>query len=150
MEVILLEKVENLGSLGDKVRVRSGYARNYLLPQGKAKFATEANIAEFEARRAELEKTAAESLAAAQARQTKLEAMTLTISARAGTEGKLFGSVGTNDIADAAKAAGVELEKREVRLPEGPLRQAGEFEVAVHLHTDVNATVKVVVVGVEE
>ncbi|MCG5535838.1 50S ribosomal protein L9 [Ectothiorhodospira mobilis] len=145
MEVILLEKVENLGNLGDKVRVRPGYARNYLLPQGKAKFATEANIAEFEARRAELEKAAAEALAAAEARREKLEAMTVTVTAKAGGEGKLFGSVGTADIADAVKSMGVELEKREVRLPEGPLRQTGEFEVDLQLHTDVKATLKVVV-----
>ncbi|SFM42714.1 LSU ribosomal protein L9P [Ectothiorhodospira mobilis] len=145
MEVILLEKVENLGNLGDKVRVRPGYARNYLLPQGKAKFATEANLAEFEARRAELEKAAAEALAAAEARREKLEAMTVTVTAKAGGEGKLFGSVGTADIADAVKSMGVELEKREVRLPEGPLRQTGEFEVDLQLHTDVKATLKVVV-----
>ncbi|MBK1691142.1 50S ribosomal protein L9 [Ectothiorhodospira mobilis] len=145
MEVILLEKVENLGNLGDKVRVRPGYARNYLLPQGKAKFATAANLAEFEARRAELEKAAAEALAAAEARREKLEAMTVTITAKAGGEGKLFGSVGTADIADAVKAMGVELEKREVRLPEGPLRQTGEYEVDLQLHTDVKATLKVVV-----
>lgn len=145
MEVILLEKVENLGNLGDKVRVRPGYARNYLLPQGKAKFATEANLAEFEARRAELEKAAAEALAAAEARREKLEAMTVTVTAKAGGEGKLFGSVGTADIADAVKAMGVELEKREVRLPEGPLRQTGEYEVDLQLHTDVKATLKVVV-----
>jgi large subunit ribosomal protein L9 len=145
MEVILLEKVENLGNLGDKVRVRPGYARNYLLPQGKAKFATEANLAEFEARRAELEKAAAEALAAAEARREKLEAMTVTVTAKAGGKGKLFGSVGTADIADAVKSMGVELEKREVRLPEGPLRQTGEFEVDLQLHTDVKATLKVVV-----
>ncbi|MFP4079836.1 MAG: 50S ribosomal protein L9 [Ectothiorhodospira sp.] len=145
MEVILLEKVENLGNLGDKVRVRAGYARNYLLPQGKAKFATEANLAEFEARRAELEKAAAEALAAAEARRGKLEALTVTVTAKAGGEGKLFGSVGTADIADAVSTMGVELEKREVRLPDGPLRQTGEYEVGLQLHTDVKATLKVVV-----
>ncbi|AHK78451.1 MULTISPECIES: 50S ribosomal protein L9 [Ectothiorhodospira] len=149
MEVILLEKVENLGNLGDKVRVRAGYARNYLLPQGKAKFATEANLAEFEARRAELEKAAAESLAAAESRRDKLEAMTVTVTAKAGGEGKLFGSVGTADIADAVTAAGGELEKREVRMPDGPLRVVGEYEIALQLHTDVKATLKVVVAGEE-
>lgn len=149
MEVILLEKVENLGNLGDKVRVRAGYARNYLLPQGKAKFATEANLAEFEARRAELEKAAAEALSVAEARSEKLEAMTVTVTAKAGGEGKLFGSVGPADIADAVTAAGGELEKREVRMPDGPLRVVGEYEIALQLHTDVKATLKVVVVGEE-
>lgn len=149
MEVILLEKVDNLGNLGDKVRVRSGYARNFLIPQGKAKFATAENIAAFEARRAELEKAAAESLATAKARAERLAGLTVTITAKSGGEGKLFGSVGAADIADAVVAAGAELEKREVRLPHGPLRQAGEYEVAVHLHTDVNAAVKVIVVAEE-
>jgi large subunit ribosomal protein L9 len=146
MEVILLEKVDNLGNLGDKVRVRSGYARNYLVPQGKARFATAENIAEFEARRAELEKAAAETLAAAEARREKLDALEpVTIASKAGGEGKLFGSVGTHDIAEAVTAAGVEVEKREVRMPQGPIRQTGQFEIDVHLYTDVNATVKVVV-----
>ncbi|MCG5516556.1 MULTISPECIES: 50S ribosomal protein L9 [Ectothiorhodospira] len=149
MEVILLEKVENLGNLGDKVRVRAGYARNYLLPQGKAKFATEANLAEFEARRAELEKAAAAALAGAEARRDKLEAMTVNVTAKAGGEGKLFGSVGPADIADAVNAAGGELEKREVRMPDGPLRVVGEYEIALQLHTDVKATLKVVVSGEE-
>lgn len=148
MEVILLEKVENLGNLGDKVRVRDGYARNFLVPHGKAKFATAENIAEFEARRAELEKAAAESLAAAEARREKLEALEpVTIASKSGGEGKLFGSVGTHDIAEAVSAAGVEVEKREVRMPLGPIRQTGEFDIELHLHTDVNATVKVVVVA---
>lgn len=145
MEIILLDKVENLGGLGDKVKVKSGYARNYLIPTGKAKYATPANIAEFEARRAELEKIAAESKAAAEARRSELEGMTVTLTALAGAEGKLFGSIGTQDIADAVTAAGVKLERREVRLPEGALRQVGEYEVEVHLHSDVNAVVKVVV-----
>jgi large subunit ribosomal protein L9 len=148
MEVILLEKVENLGNLGDKVRVRSGYARNYLVPQGKAKFATAENIAEFEARRAELEKAAAETLATAEARRGKLEALEpVTIASKSGGEGKLFGSVGIHDIAEAVTAAGVEVEKREVRMPQGPIRQTGEYDIELHLHTDVNATVKVVVVA---
>ncbi|OOG25378.1 50S ribosomal protein L9 [Thioalkalivibrio denitrificans] len=147
MEVILLEKVDNLGDLGDKVRVRSGYARNFLVPQGKAKFATPENIAEFEARRAELEKAAAEALAAAEARREKLDALEpVTIAAKSGGEGKLFGSVGTHDIADAVTAAGVAVEKREVRMPQGPIRQTGEYDIELHLYTDVNATVKVVVV----
>jgi large subunit ribosomal protein L9 len=147
MEVILLEKVDNLGNLGDKVRVRSGYARNYLVPQGKARFATAENIAEFEARRAELEKAAAETLAAAEARREKLDALEpVTIASKAGGEGKLFGSVGPHDIAEAVTAAGVAVEKREVRMPQGPIRQTGEFDVELHLYTDVNATVKVVVV----
>ncbi len=145
MEVILLEKVENLGDLGDKVTVRPGYARNYLLPTGKAKYATPENIAEFEARRAELEKAAAEALANAEARRDRLAEMEVTIPAHAGNEGKLFGSVGAAEIAEAISAAGVPVEKREIRLPEGPLRQVGEYEIGVHLHTDVDATVKVIV-----
>ena len=151
MEVILLEKIENLGGLGDKVKVRSGYARNFLIPQGKAKYATAANVAEFEARRAELEKAAAEALAAAEARKEKVDGLELTITAAAGGEGKLFGSVGTQDIADAIQAAaGVEVEKREVRMPEGAIRQAGEYEFEVHLHSDVDAKIKVTVVGEEQ
>jgi large subunit ribosomal protein L9 len=149
MEVILLEKVENLGNLGDKVAVRSGYARNYLVPQGKAKFATPENMAEFEARRAELEKMAAETLAAAEARREKLDGLEVTITMKAGNEGKLFGSVGTYDIAEAVGAAGVEIAKREVRMPEGALREAGEFEIDIHLHSDVNATIKLIIVGEE-
>ncbi|NLY58489.1 MAG: 50S ribosomal protein L9 [Gammaproteobacteria bacterium] len=147
MEVILLEKIANLGSLGDKVAVKAGYARNFLLPFGKATPATAGNIEAFEARRAELEKIAAEKTAEAEARAAKLVDLVVTISANAGEEGKLFGSIGTRDIADAVTAAGVELEKSEVRLPEGPLRTVGEFDVAVQLHTDVEATVKVAVVA---
>jgi large subunit ribosomal protein L9 len=149
MEVILLEKIDNLGGLGDKVRVRPGYARNYLLPKGKAKFATPENIAEFEARRAELERAAAEALAAAEARRDSLTGMVIEIRAKAGSEGKLFGSIGAGDIADAVTARGVEVEKREVRLPEGPLRQAGEYEIEVHLHADVNADIRIIVIGEE-
>ncbi|MDX1454007.1 MAG: 50S ribosomal protein L9 [Gammaproteobacteria bacterium] len=149
MEVILLTKVDNLGNLGDKVTVKPGYGRNYLLPQGLAKPATPENVAEFEARRAELEKQLAEELAAAQARADKLEGMSVEITSKAGSEGKLFGSIGTVDIADAVTKAGVELERKEVRMPEGPLRMAGEHEIEIHLHSDVNATIKVVIVGEE-
>ncbi len=149
MEVILLEKIDNLGGLGDKVRVRPGYARNYLLPQGKAKFATAENIAEFEARRAELERAAAEALAAAETRRESLAGMVIELKAKAGGEGKLFGSIGASDIADAVTARGVEVEKREVRLPEGPLRQVGEYEIELHLHADVNAEIRVIVIGEE-
>lgn len=149
MEVILLKKVDNLGGLGDKVKVRAGYGRNFLIPQGLAKPATPENIAEFEARRAELEKAAADALAAALARKEKLEGLVVTITSKSGGEGKLFGSVGTVDIADAVVAAGQELERREVRMPEGPIRVAGEHEVELHLHADVNATIKVVIIGEE-
>lgn len=145
MEVILLEKVENLGSLGDKVRVKSGYGRNFLIPSGKATPATEESLKAFEERRAELEKVAADTLAAAEARREKLDGMTVTVTSKAGDEGKLFGSVGTSDIAHAITEAGVAVERNEVRLPEGAFRQLGEFEVQVHLHSDVNATVTLVV-----
>ena len=148
MEVILLEKVANVGALGDKVTVKSGYARNFLIPQGKAVFASDSNVAEFEARRAELEKQAAEKLAAAESRKAAIEAIDgVTIAHQAGDEGKLFGSVGTGDIADAVTAAGVEVTRAEVRMPEGAIREVGEFEFAIHLHTDVDATVKVTVVA---
>ncbi|MEX0729234.1 MAG: 50S ribosomal protein L9 [Aquisalimonadaceae bacterium] len=147
MEVILLEKVENLGNLGDKVNVRPGYGRNFLVPQGKAKPATAENLKLFEERRAELEKQAAEALAAAEARKARMEGLEVSVAAKAGDEGKLFGSVGTTDIADAVNAAGVEIDRHEVRLPEGPLRAIGEYEITVHLHSDVDATIKVVVVA---
>lgn len=149
MDIILLEKVENLGNLGDKATVRPGYARNYLIPQGKAKYATPENIAEFEARRAELEMAAADALIAARARKEKLEELELSVTAKAGGEGKLFGSVGAADIAAAVTAAGVEVRKREVRLPEGPLRQTGEYEIGLHLHTEVNASVKLLILPEE-
>ncbi|RFA38023.1 50S ribosomal protein L9 [Alkalilimnicola ehrlichii] len=145
MEVILLEKVENLGNLGDKVKVRPGYGRNFLVPQGKAKPATEENVKFFEERRAELEKAAAEAVAAAESRKAQLEGLTVTVNAKAGDEGKLFGSVGTADIAEAVTAAGVKVGRAEVRMPEGPIRVCGEFDIELHLHTDVDATVKVVV-----
>ncbi|MGD8378879.1 MAG: 50S ribosomal protein L9 [Gammaproteobacteria bacterium] len=149
MNVILLQKVENLGGLGDQVKVKAGYGRNFLIPQGKAVPATAANVAEFEARRAELEKEAAEALAAAESRKAQIEALSISITAKSGTEGKLFGSVGTVDIAEAVNQAGVAVERREVRLPEGPIRVAGEHEVEFHLHSDVNATLTVTVVGEE-
>jgi large subunit ribosomal protein L9 len=138
MEVILLENVANLGGLGDKVNVRPGYGRNFLMPQKKAVPATKENVEMFEARRAELEKAAAEALAAAQARAEKIANLgRVVISAQAGEEGKLFGSVAVADIANAVTAAGVELEKREVNLPEGPIRLLGEYEVELQLHAEV-------------
>ena len=147
MEVILLEKVANLGTLGDKVKVKSGYGRNFLLPYGKAVPATEANLKAFEERRAELEKTAAEKLAAAQARAETLQDASFTISSKAGDEGKLFGSIGVRDVADAITAAGTEVEKSEVLLPDGPLRAIGEYEIELKLHSDVLVTVKLAVVA---
>jgi large subunit ribosomal protein L9 len=138
VEVILLEKVANLGVIGDRVKVRSGYARNFLLPQGKATMATPANVARFEARRAEFEKKAADELAVARQRAEKLEDFKLTITAKAGTEGKLFGSIGTADIAEACTRAGYEIARSEVRLPGGPIRLVGDHHVILHLHTDVN------------
>ena len=137
MEIILLQKVANLGNIGDRVKVKSGYGRNFLLPQGKATLATADNIAKFEARRAEFEKTAREELSGAQARAAKLEGFKLTLTAKAGSEGKLFGSIGTSDIAEALNKAGHEIERSEVRLPHGPIRQAGEHVVQLHLHTDL-------------
>ncbi len=148
MQVILLDKIGNLGSLGDAVNVKSGYARNFLIPQGKAVMATKANIEMFEGRRAELEAKVAEQLTAAQARADQVNALeAVVIASKAGDEGKLFGSIGTRDIADAVTAAGVKLEKSEVRLPEGALRTTGEFEVSVQLHSEVFATVKLQVVA---
>ncbi len=139
MDIILLEKVTNLGNLGDKVTVKSGYGRNFLIPQGKAVIATAARVAEFEQRRAELEKKAAEQLAAAQARATSIEALKLVIRQKAGDEGRLYGSVGAKDIAEAASKAGVAVEKSEIRLPSGPLRIIGDYEIKVQLHGDVVA-----------
>ena len=141
MDVILLEKVANLGDLGDQVKVKSGYGRNYLIPYHKAVPATAENVAAFEARRAELEAQAAEAVAAAQARADKLAELVVTIEANAGEEGKLFGSVGTRDIAEAIESAtGVEVTKSEVKLPEGALREVGEFEVDIQLHSDITQT----------
>ncbi len=141
MEVILLEKIGKLGSLGDKVNVKSGFGRNYLIPTGKAVSATEANIARFEERRAELESAAAEKLTSAEARAASLNELVLTIAANAGDEGKLFGSIGSKDIADAITAAGIEVEKSEVRLPNGVIRAVGQFEIDVQLHPEVTATI---------
>ena len=150
MEVILFEKIDRLGSIGDLVNVKAGFARNFLLPQGKAKMATEANKAEIETRRAEFEKLATEALAAAEKRREQIEALTIEIAAKSGTEGKLFGSIGNIDIAAALTEAGVNVEKREVRLPEGPIRQAGEYEITLHLHSEVDAVAKVTIIGEEE
>ena len=145
MEVILLEKVENLGDLGDRVNVKPGYGRNFLIPSGKATPATEEHIKAFEERRAELEAAAARSLADAESRRDQLEDMTVTIKAKAGDEGKLFGSVGTADIAEAITSAGVEVVRGEVRLPEGAFRQIGEYAVQIHLHTDVNTEITLII-----
>ncbi len=150
MDVILLDKIAKLGGLGDKVSVKAGYARNFLLPQGKAVVANAANLEVFEARRAELEGKLADELAAAEARAEKLAALEgVEIASKAGDEGKLFGSVGTRDIAEALTAAGVEVAKSEVRLSEGALRQTGEYDITIGLHTDVVATAKVIIVAGE-
>jgi large subunit ribosomal protein L9 len=150
MEVILLKNVENLGSLGDKVSVKAGFGRNYLIPSGNAVPATDDNLAAFEARRAELENAAAEALEVATGRKDRLEALpSITIVCKAGDEGRLFGSVGTTDIAVAVSEAGVEVEKHEVRLTQGAFRVAGEYDVELHLHADVKAVVKVEVVPEE-
>lgn len=148
MEVILLEKVGKLGSIGDKVNVKSGYGRNFLIPQGKAIFATAKNLADFESRRAELEAAAAEQKSAAETRGEKLAALeSVVITANAGDEGKLFGSIGTRDIADAITAAGVEIVKSEVKLPEGALRELGEYDIDIQLHAEVTQAVKLSVVA---
>ena len=145
MELILLQKVKNLGNLGDKVNVKPGYGRNYLVPQGKATAATAENIAEFEQRRAEYEAKANQQLAGAEARKAQLENASVTVKANASPEGKLFGSVGPRDIAEAFTAAGLPLEKSEVIMGEGALRNIGEYDIVVKLHADVQTTVKVVV-----
>lgn len=147
MEIILLEKIDNVGAIGDRVKVKSGYARNFLIPQGKATLATPENIAKFEARRAEIENKAAAEVEVAHKRAKALQGMALRIEAQAGPEGRLFGSIGTSDIVDACAALGVEIERSEVRLPNGPLRTVGEHEVDFHLHTDVNVTLMVTVDG---
>ncbi|MCE0493469.1 50S ribosomal protein L9 [Vibrio salinus] len=148
MQVILLDKIGHLGGLGDSVNVKSGYARNFLIPQGKAVMATKANVEMFESRRAELEAKVAEELSAAQARADKVNALeAVVITSKAGDEGKLFGSIGTRDIADAVTAAGVEVKKSEIRLPEGALRTTGEFDISVQLHSEVFAEVKVQIVA---
>ena len=147
MQVILLDEIAKLGDLGDQVTVKSGFARNYLLPQGKATAATPENIAEFEARRAELERIANEKRAAAEARAEQLNELVVTITANVGEEGKLFGSIGTQDIADALTASGIEVAKSEVRLPEGTIRQTGEYDIMLQLHSEVNAEIKLIVAG---
>ncbi len=147
MQVILLEKLANLGQLGDVVKVKDGYGRNFLIPQKKAKRATPANLAEFEAKRAELEKVQAEILAQAQARGEKINGITVQIAQKAGVDGRLFGSVTTSDISEALKAQGLEVAKSEVRLPDGPLKQVGDFPVDLSLHTDVTASITVSVVA---
>jgi len=149
MEIILIQKVANLGNIGDKVKVKAGYGRNFLLPQGKATLATPENVAKFEARRAEFEKAANEELASAKSRAAKLEGFKLSLTAKAGGEGKLFGSVGNSDIVEALKKAGHTVERAEVRMPNGPIRQAGEHVVQLHLHTDVNVDLPVVIIGEE-
>ncbi|MCZ6803012.1 MAG: 50S ribosomal protein L9 [Proteobacteria bacterium] len=150
MEVILLENVHKLGDLGEQVKVRLGYGRNYLIPSGKAVSATAVNIAKFEARRAELEKQQQEASAIATTRAEKMNAVSVSIARKAGAKGKLFGSVGTIDIAETVTESGVELSKHEIRLPEGPIRSLGEYELTIQLHADVSATIKVSVVPEED
>jgi large subunit ribosomal protein L9 len=150
MDVILMENVENLGAVGDKVNVKSGFARNYLVPQGKAKMATAANLAEFEAVRAELEKAAAQALQEALVRKQEIEALgAIEVTARVGSEGKLFGSIGVADVSDAIASLGGNVEKSEIRMPEGALRVVGEHLVDIHLYTDVDTQVTVNIIGEE-
>ncbi len=149
MEVILLQKVANLGNIGDRVKVRSGFGRNFLLPQGKATLATPDNVARFEARRAELERLAREHLSSAAERAAAMKEFKLTIHAKAGTEGKLFGSIGTSDIAEAATREGFKVERSEVRLPTGPLRTVGEHNITLHLHADIDVPLVVAIVAEE-
>ena len=143
MQVILMEKLANLGNLGDVVKVKDGFARNYLIPQGKAKRATESNLKEFEAKRVELEKKAGEQLASAQERATKLEGAKIDIAQKAGVDGRLFGSVTNADIAEALQKQGHEVKKADVRMPAGPLKHIGEFPIVLHLHADVEANITV-------
>jgi large subunit ribosomal protein L9 len=147
MEVILLEKIDNIGGIGDRVQVKSGFARNYLIPQGKATMATAGNIEKFEKIRAELEAKQADEVTAARTRAAAFEGKVLTIAVQAGSEGRLFGSVGTIDIAEAFAAQGIEVERSEIRLPDGPLRIVGEHDVEIHLHSDVNVPVIIVLEG---
>ena len=149
MEVILLESVQKLGELGDKVTVKSGYGRNFLIPQKKAVPATAENLQQFEERRAELEAAAGYKLSIAKNRAEKVDELSITITTKAGEEGKLFGSITVRDIAEASEAVGVKLEKSEVRLPEGPIRELGEFEINIHLHPEVDAVLKLAVVAEE-
>ena len=147
MQVILMEKVVNLGNLGDVVKVKDGFARNFLIPHGKAKRATPDNLKAFEARRAELERAQAETLAKAQERAAKLQGLTVQISQKAGVDGRLFGSVGNYDIVEALGKQGIEIERSQVRMPQGPLKQVGEYPIEVALHSDVLATITVSVLG---
>jgi large subunit ribosomal protein L9 len=147
MEIILLEKIAKLGNLGDKITVKPGYGRNFLIPQGKAVRATTAKLAEFEQRRAELEKKAADELAAAQARAEALAKREVTVRRKAGEEGRLYGSVGAKDVADAVTAAGVKLDKGEVRLAAGPIRQIGDYSIKLHIHAEIDAVVALKVLG---
>jgi large subunit ribosomal protein L9 len=145
MNIILLEKINNLGALGEKVKVKSGYGRNFLIPQGKAIPATPANLEKFESQRAELEKLAAESMASAQVRAEQLNGKEIVIVRKAGDEGRMFGSVTNGDVAEAISAAGIEVAKREIRMPSGAIRELGEYEITIHLHSDVNATITLLV-----
>lgn len=147
MQIILLEKVQNLGGLGDVVKVKDGYARNFLIPQGKAKRATQSNLAEFESRRADLERAHAEKLVAAQELAAKLEGVTVKVARKAGMDGRLFGSVGNADIAEGLVAQGFDIDRAAIRMPDGPLKQVGEVQLEVALHSDVLATITVAVVG---
>jgi large subunit ribosomal protein L9 len=149
MDVILLQKVANLGNIGDRVKVRSGYGRNFLLPKGRATLATPDNVARFEARREELEKLAREHLESATDRAAALKEFKLTITAKAGTEGKLFGSIGTSDIAEALTKQGFKIERAEVRMPNGPLRMVGEHSIGLHLHADIDVPLTVLIVAEE-
>ena len=149
MDVILLTKVANLGNIGDRVNVKSGYGRNFLLPSGKATLATPANVAKFEARRAELEKIAREQFADAESRAQALKDFTLRITAKAGNEGKLFGSIGTTDIAEACTAQGHKVARSEVRMPNGPIRMVGEHAISLHLHTDIDVELQLTVIAEE-
>ena len=147
MQVILMEKVANLGNLGDVVKVKDGFARNFLIPQGKAKRATPENIKHFEGRRAELEKAQNETLAKAQERGARLEGLKLEITQKAGVDGRLFGSVTNYDIVEALEKLGHEVERSQIRMPQGPLKQVGEYPLTIALHTDVTATITVAVIG---
>jgi large subunit ribosomal protein L9 len=147
MDIILLEKVDNLGNIGDRVKVRSGYGRNFLLPKGKATLATPENIAILEERRADLERKQAEELASAEGRAAQIKGLALRLTANAGPEGKLFGSLGTIDIAEACIAAGAPVERSEVRLPDGPIRMLGEHEIEIHLQSDLNVTIRIEVIS---
>ncbi len=147
MQVILMEKLANLGNLGDVVKVKDGYARNFLIPHGKAKRATEANLKAFETRRADLEKAQADLLAKAQERGAKLDGLLLQITQKAGVDGRLFGSVTNYDIVEALQKQGFEVERAQVRMPAGPLKQVGDYDIAVALHTDVVVNIKISVLG---